>query len=964
MRFKVEPGPVGEIDVFLEFEAKGDGDCLFHSLCFLFHQHNMGEWDPFKLRTKAVAYLGPRVRGEFSDGEYWGYDSAYPGGDVYLERMGTAGVYADFNCVRAVACFYNVLIVVHHPFGDPWFAYPKKQPQRQLNLIYRNRNHYNPLVPKASNLAAASRQVPKSKPRGQPKARRQVSAQLNRHNRIDEDVCACAVSPMPGEPLQVSVYDDQGQVVSSLPIRYCVYAHLTEKPFFYVQPSDETFLSFLRSENAPRYDWYSGSFGKKGRLLGCYDSYFHRMLRFEEQCYYAQRALFGSNVAGCSGRISVLRVPLGATAKLRNGVEIQVHDGWGYIKDCLAKKLKSTRVGEEIVLERPEANFGMFQWLRALSKEETDLENEVVDELFATLKTKLAAEKSEARIARPRAKWARDLIAADPAMGRHPYLVERFLQESVHRALRRMTTADPDLWGGIAMPVPGDALVLPCPQACERLRGLAAERIAVFRNPGDSLNWVCTETIDRKSGLSKLLGRMESVQYTLTGKEDGKLGFYKGMLGVIPDNLWPKDWNARSMVVCNADRKASETWVGPDDPDTAKKSKESAAFTMEGCLVVLQWFQAGSCVGVPYEGIQKKLAGDYDGDMAVLLSGDEFPKTCAYIAGMVAKAKSENPKLTKTSTPMEPGESRARCIQKIKEGSQLTGAWSNLAAMLLSVNPAYVDQVAQELGHDSADKLLQRISLGIKQGTDAFKTRVDVEESNQEATELREAFQERGIKAPHTKLKYEPDLFRDRDHIPPVLRLQDEPPEDAWKKKFAVGDWMHGIPAALMRRVIPELSVLAAPDPAALESYQDYVKAPAEEEAGLAHAIGQKCTELLTRSPTGGDDYLQPLQTFLQPLRQEVDARRLAELTWWALHDSRYLPSGVASWLLPQGVFHAFHQDIPRIVDGRPLRLQVMEPSLEVCDEEARSDSDEDPTILDRDFYNDFEDDFDDDDLL
>ncbi|HWM93960.1 MAG TPA: hypothetical protein VN493_24595 [Thermoanaerobaculia bacterium] len=968
MKFLVSPEPVGEIDGFLEFAAEGDGDCLFHSLCFLFHQHKTGVLDPQKLRQITLEYLR-----KIWDPEEWGHDLAYPDPEQYLTALGKAGVYADFNCIRAVARRFRVLIVVHHPFGDPYYAFPSQEPNFTLNLIYRNRNNYNPLVPKSSALPAAKAVSGKGlkKPGPQGRAKRKIFVELRRSNRKDEVSCACQLAAMPAEPFEVPVYDEEYKEVASVPIRYCVYTHLTEKPFYYVQPSSDEIFPWLLQSKQPRFDWYSGSFGKSGRLLGCHDTYFHKLLGFEEQCYYSQRALFGSNVAGCSGRIEVLRAPLEATAKLTNGVKIQVHDGWGYIKSCLAEQLKQTLVVDEVELDRPSANFGMFQWLRAMTKEDTVLEAKVVDELFQALRSKLGKEKEKSKLATPKSGWARALIDEDPSMARHPFLVEKVLQEGVRRALRRITTADPELWGGIAMPVSSGALVLPHPDTCERMKDFTAKKVAVFRNPGDSLNWVCTENVDRTSGLSKLIAAMESVQYTLTGKEDGKLGFYKGMAGVIPDNLWPKAWKGVSMVVCNADRKASETWKKQTDPDTAKKSEESARFSMEGCLVVLQWFQAGSCVGVPYDTIQQKLAGDYDGDQAVLLSGDEFPETYAYIERMLQREKeatssgAKNPKLTKTSTPIAPGESRASCIRKIQAGSQLAGAWSNLAARLLSVDPTQLDAIAKDLEYESGDALLRRVSLGIKQGTDAFKTSVDVDESNQEATLIREELTSRGITAPHTKLKYETDLFRDRSHIPPVLTEDGEKPQDAWKSKFAIGSWMKGIPAALMRKVIPELSALTAPEPGELEDYQAYVEAPGEEELETVSWIGGSYKDLLTRYPTGGDAFVREWQACVQGLRRTVPVERLAELVWWALHDSRNLPSGAEPWRLAQGAFHQFHDHIQRIVENRPK--EELPTSLDLSGEEDIEDAEYDlggePVLVDRGFYNTFDDDFDDDDV-
>ncbi|GEM_PF-3753018 len=848
-----------------------------------------------------------------------------------------SGALVDFNCIRAAALYYDLKIVVHVEFGYPTVSGVMVVPRATIHLMYRGEGRYTALVSAEQSaellVGGLSDRVGGD----------DVSVQLNRLNRLDSPGCDCRVGPMTRGVLSIPTFDQNGRRKQSVQVRNCVFQHLVDSPlrpdpdrapFFFVEPSSDLPAKMKREVmdllledgmfGVP-LNQYSGSFGKSGRLIGVHTPFFNTLFRFEEQCYYASRALFNNNVAGVQGSIEVLRAPMGAVAVLDMDelVQVQIHDGWGFIKQSLAHELEQTLETEPINLRNPRANYGMFQWLRPDTDEERSLENATVEELS----TRGIQPEPGEHVQMNWEPWEQSLVTARPEMRQHPVLVERATLTRRRQNSRYVTTGDPHLVGGTAMPVLGDRLVIPAGR--DQFEDWRPRRVAVFRNPGDSLNWVCTGEPDFDSPLAAFLGRMESIQYTLTGREPSGLSFYKGMLGVIPDANWPKDWGDHCLVVCNTDRKACSSWREPGDPGASKNSDADESFVIRGCLVATQWFAEGNCVGVPYEAIQNKLAGDYDGDQVVLLSGDAFPCTFDYIDHMLACAESaavadeadgsggdgsggaRNPKLKKTFTPLHPRGSRGNCIRKISYGSLLTGKWSNLAATLLCIKSEHLEEIAGWLGYPGMASLLRRASVGIKQGTDAFKTDVDVRESMGEADRIAGAI--KGIDVPHIHMKRERSLFCDESHMLQVGGLRQE----AWKSQFWIDPELVGVSVALMRRLAGEVRPPIPPDVSPLMSFSNYVRGPeGDSEIETVNALRYYGNIIIIRHPVGARGILTEWREAIGVIeaagRHSLD--RLAELAWYALHAEGCGPVGMEAWRIGEGVFTGFREHILRIL--------------------------------------------------
>ncbi|ARP67378.1 MULTISPECIES: shikimate kinase [Mesorhizobium] len=92
--------------------------------------------------------------------------------------------------------------------------------------------------------------------------------------------------------------------------------------------------------------------------------------------------------------------------------------------------------------------------------------------------------------------------------------------------------------------------------------------------------------------------------------------FAKGVLIVVPDEMWPADFADRGMVMSAEDVKCHSRWLEEKD-----RVKTDTALECVGILQATEVFAPGSLVAVPTVQ-QKMLDGDFDGD-AVIIIGDQ-----------------------------------------------------------------------------------------------------------------------------------------------------------------------------------------------------------------------------------------------------------------------------------------------------------------------------------------------------
>lgn len=96
---------------------------------------------------------------------------------------------------------------------------------------------------------------------------------------------------------------------------------------------------------------------------------------------------------------------------------------------------------------------------------------------------------------------------------------------------------------------------------------------------------------------------------------DPDMFFAKGLLVVVPDEMWPQDDAGASVMMSSEDIKTHTSWTDEKHRDALPERMSSV-----GILQVGQLFAPGSLVAMPVDE-QKKLDGDFDGDALLVIVG-------------------------------------------------------------------------------------------------------------------------------------------------------------------------------------------------------------------------------------------------------------------------------------------------------------------------------------------------------
>ncbi|WOH80258.1 shikimate kinase [Bradyrhizobium sp. BEA-2-5] len=204
------------------------------------------------------------------------------------------------------------------------------------------------------------------------------------------------------------------------------------------------------------------------------------------------------------------------------------------------------------------------------------------------------------------------------------WLESRGGESLIGEHLFRMVTAGHiDGSGAVAVPSSDDYLHV-SQRKSETLTGTGG--VLIGRSPYDNPNLrpLAYERVKSAADgdpTAAFLDRCVSMQYSFSVAEksreqlaaDDPSFFAKGILIVVPDELWPADYADRGLVMSAEDVKCHSSW-------TERKDRVKAD-TLVDCVGILQAtevFAPGSLVAVP-TGEQKKLDGDFDGDTIVIV---------------------------------------------------------------------------------------------------------------------------------------------------------------------------------------------------------------------------------------------------------------------------------------------------------------------------------------------------------
>ncbi|MGY4568170.1 MULTISPECIES: shikimate kinase [Bradyrhizobium] len=333
---------------------------------------------------------------------------------------------------------------------------------------------------------------------------------------------------------------------------------------------------------------------------------------FKEAYFYTQRRGFAGSpsIKGLTPQDSVLegafKISLLPDRPAERGhafalvgpqgpIALRPHDGTGFIKTSLAEKMRAVcRAGDQ---NGP-------------------------DRLPAYAEGKRASLPASALHHYPRS----ETVAEEAREKARIWLKSRDNKELTSEELyRTVTAAHIDAPAAVAVPSSDGRLHVPTIKS-DTLAGTTG--VLVGRSPYDKPNLRPFSAEQVRSAAdgdptAAFLDRCVAIQYSLNVAQkshdelvaDDPTFFAKGLLIVVPDEIWPADFADRDLVMSSEDVKIHSSWTSSKD-----RAKQDTALETVGILQVTEVFAPGSLVAVPPVE-QKRLDGDFDGD-AVIIVGD------------------------------------------------------------------------------------------------------------------------------------------------------------------------------------------------------------------------------------------------------------------------------------------------------------------------------------------------------
>ena len=518
-----------------------------------------------------------------------------------------------------------------------------------------------------------------------------------------------------------------------------------------------------------------GETGDTIRAIGVEEAgiaFYRTLFNFQEGFFYMQRALLPNDekpTIGLRGRIRGVVHPDGEHAFQFAGLPFKTHDGWGYIKRSVADTMyaphkkeppkqetplpsskKSQRKKKQQPPQQPKVQQPLKEARKLLPKAETanlsyqafhwypEDEDTVSEAVRGGLKF-IEENQDKWQELRKQRQQQKSKKKALPLPTPKKKDEEDDEEEAPSKLMfRALTSGRPRVRNAVAVPVSGESMVLPTHGPNGYFEG-ADQGLLVGRSPYDNPNLYPIgkekviyrgqdERESERTTPSDFLAQMESVQYTMSGYTyppesvkggpfEGQLTFFKGMLGIVPDKLWPEGYEDVDLVVSNQDIKLDEKWEGEAEKPRLEKI---TPFVMQGLLVVKDWYTPQMHVGVPTD-VQKWLAGDYDGDLATLIFARDNPELFSLVNENF-KPTGVSPKIKKSFTQSGETLTRGRQIRDIM--SPVLGMWSSLADRVLSVTEEERDELARallsgntlQLGPDQiAELMLEKFDEIVKQ---------------------------------------------------------------------------------------------------------------------------------------------------------------------------------------------------------------------------------------------------------
>lgn len=412
---------------------------------------------------------------------------------------------------------------------------------------------------------------------------------------------------------------------------------------------------------------------------------------------------------------------------LNNGIEIKIDDGWGYIRRSVVNNMmKKQNKGKVNYNKSKYLNGNAFVWHKnndeSLSNKLSHDSHNVIKELTKGISEHLPVSKN-----------------------------------SVKAIYNSFTGAHIESDTVLVMPSPDNILYLPSSKYQN------SSDISLFRNPADKFNFYPVKNEEIQASLYnetvRFISELDSFQYSLVGKINGKeYVFYKGVLGIIDDKLFPSELSSYSVFVNSNDRKLSENWSDLQDKESTHSV--STSFNFDGHLVATQIYRTGLIAAIPHT-MMKFLSGDYDGDTVSIINHSKNLEFMRWVIdGYSVNKYITNPKVKKTFTPTNGEVSGVEQIKYYR--SPLIGIATNITSEILSLpSSAFSDFVNRlqsspttkpDYPQDIDDKktyVINELRTIIKEGTDLYKTLKDPQPFIARLNDMKKILSEIGYKEKH-----------------------------------------------------------------------------------------------------------------------------------------------------------------------------------------------------------------------
>ncbi|MGY3613818.1 shikimate kinase [Bradyrhizobium sp. USDA 10063] len=228
------------------------------------------------------------------------------------------------------------------------------------------------------------------------------------------------------------------------------------------------------------------------------------------------------------------------------------------------------------------------------------------------------------------------------------------------------------------LPGTGGVLIGRAPYDKPNLRPLAAERVKSAAD-GDPTAAFLDWCVAMQYSFSVAQKSREELA------ADDPSFFAKGILIVVPDEMWPANYADRGLVMSAEDVKCHSSWTKRKDRATVDMPVDCV-----GILQATELFAPGSLVAVPPDE-QKKLDGDFDGD-AVIIIGDR-PQLYQHVWQFDEKEQARG------VCSLKPPKSHTPAIEdgnyQFSRASQILAATTNVLEIYSSLQRSFLAQSHQ-----------------------------------------------------------------------------------------------------------------------------------------------------------------------------------------------------------------------------------------------------------------------------